>query len=93
MAVTVVTHKFPLGNMMGVINEVTGDGSGQTWQTGLSNVKFYCGTTAADTDLTADTWFLNYSDAGSTTAMGSVMQNTAAPDNGEVWYCFGIGLG
>lgn len=93
MAFGVVTHKFPLGNLVGVINEVTGDASTQYWQTGLSSVLFYVGCTAADGDLTADTWFLDYSDGGSTAAPGTVFNNTAAPDNAEVWYCFGIGTG
>ena len=47
MAFSVKTHKFPLGNYMGVINEVTGDASTQYWQTGLSRVIFYIGQTAS----------------------------------------------
>lgn len=93
MAFGVVTHKFPLGNYMGVINEVTGDGSTQYWQTGLSRVIFYVGSTADDDDLVVDKWYFNYSDAGSTAANGTVFNNAAAPDDGEVWYCFGIGTG
>lgn len=93
MAFGVVTHKFALGNLMGVINIVTGDDSAQYWQTGLSSVLFYTGTSATDTDCTADTWFLNYSDNGSTAVPGTVFNNTDAPTDGETWVCFGIGTG
>jgi hypothetical protein len=93
MAFAVNTHRISLGNYAAVINEVTGDGSTQYWQTGLSRVMFYIGVTAADSDLVCDKWYLNYSDAGSTAANGTVFNNAAAPDDGEVWYCFGIGRG
>ena len=93
MAFGVVTQRFSLGGMAAVINKVTGDGSTQAWQTGLSKVLFYIANTADDTHCVTDKWFLNYSDAGSTAAPGYVHTDTAAPDDGEVWYCFGIGRG
>ena len=34
----VKTHHLSFGNMAAVVNEVTGDGTTRTWETGLSNV-------------------------------------------------------
>lgn len=94
MAVTVVTHHLSFGNMAAVVNEVTGDATGRTWETGLSNVMFYICVTQADAHCLQDEIYLNKSDA-STTAMGSVYVDEAdhPPDTGEVWYCLGIGKG
>ena len=86
----VTTHHVSVGNLAGVINEVTGDGSTQTWETGLSRVMFYTAVTSAQTTISTDTWFLNYSDDGTTAANGHVYFGTA-PEDGEVFYCFGLG--
>lgn len=92
MAFGVKTRRLSFGNLAGVINQVTGDASTQTWETGLSHVMFYVCTTGADAECIFDEIYLNKSD-GTTTAQGSVYVDEAAPDNGEVWYCLGIGKG
>jgi hypothetical protein len=79
-----------MGNMAAVYQEVTGDASTQTWDTGLSRVLFYIGATPADADCLPSGWYYNYSDNGSTAKAGAVYHATA-PDDGEVWYCFGFG--
>ena len=92
MAFGVVKQHISLGGgMSAVLNQVTGDGSTQTWDTGLRKVMFYTATTADDAHCIADEWYLNYSDGGSTAKDGAVHFDEAAPDDGEVWYCFGIG--
>ena len=91
MAITVSTIHISLGNKKAVINTVTGDGTLKTWETGLSHVDFYTAITSADSDIILDTWYLNYSDNGTTAKEGAVCFNTAAPDTGENWICFGIG--
>lgn len=85
-----VQQRISLGGMTAVINRVTGDGSIKTWDTGLREVLFYTGTAEDDQHVVASTWFLNYSDGGSTAKQGAVY-HAAAPDDGEVWTCFGIG--
>jgi len=93
MALTVNTYgPYRVGGLSFVINEVTGDGSAQTWDTGLGKVLFYSVCAQADAHMTSDTWFLNYSDAGTTARAGAVYNVTAAPDTTEVLRCFGIGL-
>ena len=94
MAVSVVTHHLSFGNVAGVVNEVTGDGSTRTWETGLSNVMFYICITGADAHCLQDEIYLN-SSANGTTKMASVHMDEAdhPPDTGEVWYCLGIGKG
>lgn len=88
----VKTRRLSFGNLAGVINEVTGDGSTQTWETGLSNVMFYVCTASNDSDCLFDEVFLN-SSANGTTKMGSVHVDEDQPTDGEVWTCLGIGKG
>ena len=87
----VKTEHHSMGSLHGVTQQITGDGSTQTWDTGLSYVLFYIATTPDDAHCITDEWYYNYSDAGSTTANGHVHFDEAAPDDGEVWTCFGIG--
>ena len=92
MAITVVKQHINLGGgMAAVLNQVTGDGTLKTWDTGLRKVMFYIGVTADQAAIDADGWYLNYSDNGSTAKDGAVCWNTEAPESAEVWYCFGIG--
>jgi hypothetical protein len=92
MAITVTKQILSLGGgMAAVLNQVTGDGTLKTWDTGLRKVMFYTGTAEDDEHVLASGWYLNYSDNGSTAKDGAVCFNTTAPDSGEVWYCFGIG--
>jgi hypothetical protein len=93
MAITVNTYgPYRVGGLSFVINEVTGDGSLKTWDTGLGKVLWYGPLAEADSHITVDTWYLNYSDNGSTARPGAVCFNTAAPDSGEILRCLGIGL-
>ena len=94
MAVTVVTHRLSFGNMDAVVNEVTGDDSTRTWETGLSNVMFYICTADADAYCLQDEIYLN-SSANGTTKMGSVHVDEAdhPPSSSATWRCLGIGKG
>lgn len=85
-----VVSRISLGGMTAVINRVTGDNTIKTWDTGLRKVMFYTGTAEDDSNVLASGWYLNYSDNGTTAKDGAVYFGTA-PDDAEVWTCFGIG--
>jgi hypothetical protein len=92
MAFGVTTVKHNCGDLACVVNTVTGDGSTQTWDTGLSYVLFYVATATDDSTCLTDEWYYNYSDGGTTAAPGHVHYDEAsAPADGATWTCFGIG--
>ena len=78
--------------MAAVILKITGDASDAYWQTGLSNVLFACETSQSDADGDQAQLYLNYSDAGSTAAMGTVFTDKT-PGSSEIIYIFAIGRG
>jgi hypothetical protein len=92
MAITVNTELFKVGKFMGCIQEVTGDGSIRTWDTGLGKVLFYIGVgNAGEAHGIVTGWYYNYSDGGTTARAGGVYAPWAI-DNGVTCTFLGIGM-
>jgi len=94
MAFSVTRTRVPLGNRIGVICEITGDGSTRAFETGLSRVDFAVLATGngSATNWTTDGVYYNYSDGGTTQANGYIYLGFAPADGEKIW-AFAIGLG